>query len=138
MTSLCHDVDYQYRLRADFRRRRVHPAIESLVWAHTVGKPAERVQLSADVTMNHKLDHERELFRKLSLEQLEELAAESQALVDKAMAMVKANASPTLFGASASPAAANVPAFSHIGGAVASPVAEKSAGRGNYSIQTIV
>jgi hypothetical protein len=32
----------------------------------------------------------------------------------------------------------NVPAFSHIGGAVASPVAEKSAGRGNYSIQTIV
>ena len=71
MTSLCHDVDYQYRLRADFRRRRVHPAIESLVWAHTVGKPTERVRLSADVTMNQKLDQERELFRKLSIEQLE-------------------------------------------------------------------
>ena len=35
-----------------------------------------------------KLAAERELFSKLSLEQLEELAAESQALVDKAMAMV--------------------------------------------------
>ena len=105
MTSLCHDVDYQYRLRADFRRRRVHPAIESLVWAHTVGKPAERVQLSADVTMSQKLDQERELFRKLSLDQLEQLAAESQALVDKAMAMVKANASPMLIGVSPVPVA---------------------------------
>ena len=62
------------------------------MWAHIVGKPTERVQLSADVTMSQKLDQERELFSKLSLEQLEELAAESQALVDKAMAMVKANA----------------------------------------------
>jgi hypothetical protein len=34
-----------------------------------------------------KLAAERELYGKLSLEQLEELAAESQALVDKAMAM---------------------------------------------------
>ena len=92
MSSLCHDVGYQYRLREDFRRRRVHPAIESLVWAHTVGKPTERVQLSADVTMSQKLDQERELFRKLSIEQLEELAAESQALVNKAMMMVKENA----------------------------------------------
>jgi acetolactate synthase small subunit len=92
MTSLCHDVDYQYRLRADFRRRRVHPTIESLVWAHTVGKPTERVQVSADVTMSQKLDQERELFRKLSVDQLEIIAAESQALVDRAMAMVKENA----------------------------------------------
>ena len=83
MTSLCHDVDYQYRLRADFRRRRVHPTIESLAWAHTIGKPAERVQLSADVTMNQKLDEERELFARLSVEELQELAAESEALVDK-------------------------------------------------------
>ena len=60
-TSLCHDVDYQYRLRADFRRRRVHPAVETLVWSHVIGKPTERVQLSADVTMNQKLDQEREL-----------------------------------------------------------------------------
>ena len=39
-----------------------------------------------------KLAAERELFGKLDVQQLEELAAESQALVDKAMAMVKANA----------------------------------------------
>ena len=62
------------------------------MWAHIVGKPTERVQLSADVTMSQKLDQERELFSKLSIEQLEELAAESQALVDKAMMMVKENA----------------------------------------------
>jgi hypothetical protein len=91
MTGLVHDVDYQCRLRQDFRRRRIHPTIEALVWAHTVGKPTERVQLSADVTMNQKLDQERELFSKLSVEQLEELAAESQGLVDRAMAMVRAN-----------------------------------------------
>jgi hypothetical protein len=30
--SLCHDIDYQERLRRDFKRRRVHPAIESLAW----------------------------------------------------------------------------------------------------------
>jgi hypothetical protein len=38
-----------------------------------------------------RLDAERELF-KLDVKQLEELAAESQGLVDKAMAMVRANA----------------------------------------------
>jgi hypothetical protein len=91
MIGLVHDVDYQCRLRQDFRRRRIHPTIEALVWAHTVGKPTERVQLSADLTMNQKLDQERELFSKLDVQQLEELAAESQALVDKAMAMVRAN-----------------------------------------------
>jgi hypothetical protein len=92
MSSLCHDVDYQYRLRADFRRRRVHPAVETLVWSHVIGKPTERVQLAAEVTMNQKLDQERELFRQLPIEQLEILAAESQALVNKAMMMVKENA----------------------------------------------
>ena len=92
MTGLVHDVDYQCRLRQDFRRRRIHPTIEALVWAHAVGKPTERVQLSADVTMSQKLEKERELFNRLSVEQLEELAAESQALVAKAMAMVRANA----------------------------------------------
>jgi hypothetical protein len=89
MNSLCDDVD---RLRADFRRRRVHPTIEALVWGHVVGKPTERVQLSADVTMNQKLEEERELFSRLSVQQMEEIAAESQALVDRVMAMAKANA----------------------------------------------
>jgi hypothetical protein len=42
-----------------------------------------------------KLAAERELFGKLDITQLEELAAESQALVDKAMAMVAAHARKT-------------------------------------------
>ena len=92
MGVLAGDVDYQYRLREDFRRRRVHPTVETLVWSHVIGKPTERVQLSADVTMNQKLDRERELFSRLSIEQMEEIAAESQALVDRMMAMAKANA----------------------------------------------
>jgi hypothetical protein len=85
------DVDYQYRLREAFRRRRVHPAVETRVWSHVIAKPTVRVQVSADVTMNQKLDRDRELFSRLSVQQLEELAAESQALVDKLMAMVRAN-----------------------------------------------
>ena len=92
MGVLAGDVDYQHRLREDFRRRRVHPTVETLVWSHVIGKPTERVQLSADVTMNQKLEEERELFSRLSIQQMEEIAAESQALVDKVLAMAKANA----------------------------------------------
>ena len=92
MGVLAGDVEYQHRLREDFRRRRVHPTVETLVWSHVIGKPTERVQLSADVTMNQKLEEERELFSRLSIQQMEEIAAESQALVDRVMAMAKANA----------------------------------------------
>lgn len=62
------------------------------MWAHAIGKPAERVQFSADVTMNQKLDEERELLGRLSVEQLDVLQAQSQALVNAARAMAKANA----------------------------------------------
>src|SRR5436190_22665863 len=74
MASLCGDVDYQYRLRADFRRRRVHPTIEALVWAHAIGKPTERVQLSADIAMTQTLQKEVELFSRLSVQEMEEIA----------------------------------------------------------------
>ena len=87
--SLCHDINYQDRLRRDFRLRRVHPAIESLAWGHVIGKPAERVQVSTDVTMSRQLDEERELFGRLSVEQLEELAADSAALIAKARLMAR-------------------------------------------------
>ena len=63
MGALAGDVDYQERLSSAFRRRRLHPSTEMRVWDYVVGKPAERVQLSADLTMNQKLDQERELFR---------------------------------------------------------------------------
>ena len=92
MGALAGDVDYRERFSSAFRRRRLHPSTEMRVWDYVVGKPAERVQLSADVTTSQKLDQERELFRKLSIDQLEMLAAESQALVNKAIMLVKENA----------------------------------------------
>ena len=94
MGVLAGDVDYQYRLREDFRRRRVHPAVETLVWSHVIGKPTERVQLSADVTMSQKLEEERELFGRLSIQQMEEIAAESEALVDKVRMMAQRHVPP--------------------------------------------
>jgi hypothetical protein len=89
MASICDDIHYQSRLRADFRRRRVHPTIEALVWHHVVGKPAERVQLSGDVAMNQQLGQERELFAQLSVEDLQELAKDSERLLVKARAMAQ-------------------------------------------------
>ena len=89
MGVLAGDVDYQHRLREDFRRRRVHPTVETLVWSHVIGRPTEKVQLSADVTMNQKLDEERELFARLSIEEMAEIAAESDALVAKVRMMAQ-------------------------------------------------
>ncbi len=89
LAALLNDVDYQHRLREDFRHRRIHPSIETLVWAHVIGKPTEKIEVSADVTMNEQLATERELLRQLDLWQLEALAAESQALMDKALAMAQ-------------------------------------------------
>jgi hypothetical protein len=43
--------------------------------------------LTADVAMNQRLDRELELFSRLSIQQMEEIAAKSQALVDKLAAM---------------------------------------------------
>jgi hypothetical protein len=94
MGVLAGDVEYQHRLREDFRRRRVHPAVETLVWSHVIGKPTERVQLSADVTMNQKLEEERELFARLSIEEMEEVAAESEALVAKVRMMAQRHVPP--------------------------------------------
>ena len=41
--------------------------------------------------MSQKLEEERELFSRLTIQQMEEIAAESQALVDKLLVMAKAN-----------------------------------------------
>jgi hypothetical protein len=115
MSALCHDVAYQSRLRADFRQRRVHPAVETLVWSHVIGKPTERVQLSADVTMNQKLEEERELFARLSIAEMEEVAAESEALVAKVRMMAQRHV-PLVLGTSMdnTESASGEPA--HIGG----------------------
>ena len=89
MGALAGDVDYQERLSSAFRRRRLHPSTEMRVWDYVVGKPPERVQVSADVTMNEKLDQERELFARLSIEDLEELARDNEQLLAKARTMAQ-------------------------------------------------
>ena len=91
MAALLDDVDYQYRLREDFSERRVHPSARRRWCGPTsIGKPKEKIEMSADVTMNERLAAERELLRQLNLPELEALAAESQALMDKALAMAQA------------------------------------------------
>jgi hypothetical protein len=91
-SELLNDADYQYRFRRDFTRRLVHPSIETLIWHHVAGKPKESIQMTGSIGFSERLKAERELFGKLSVEQLEELALASQALVDRALKMVKANA----------------------------------------------
>jgi hypothetical protein len=105
-SELLSDVGYQHRLRRDFTRRRVHSSIETLIWHYVAGKPKESIEMTGSIGFSKRLEAERELFGKLSLAQLEELSAESQALVNKAAMMVRANASPLLVGVSPSPAAA--------------------------------
>ena len=90
MASLLEDVDYQHRLREDFRKRRVHPSIEALAWAYHLGKPKQQIEMSANVTMNERLAAEREQLRHLGLPELEKLLAESQALIDRALADAEA------------------------------------------------
>jgi hypothetical protein len=89
MAALVDDLEYQSRLREDFRKRRVYPSTEGLVWAYVVGKPVNKVEMSASVSMGEKLAAERELLRQLTLPELESLAAESQALMDRALAMAR-------------------------------------------------
>jgi hypothetical protein len=48
--------------------------------------------MTGSIGFSERLAAERELFGKLSVEQLEELAVASQALVDRALMMAKANA----------------------------------------------
>lgn len=106
-SQLVNDVIYQAKLRDDFRRRRVHPTIEALIWSYHLGKPTQSIAVSGSMAFDvqARLAEERRVFAALDIHDLEELAAESQALVDKAFAMVRANASPMLVGVSPSPSA---------------------------------
>src|SRR4051812_13281456 len=73
--QLVNDAVYQHRLREDFRRRRVHPTIESLIWQYHIGKPVAPVALvgSLSLEVSGRLEEERAIFAALDLEQLEEL-----------------------------------------------------------------
>jgi len=93
--ELVNDAHYQARLRRDFEARKLHPTIESLVWAYAIGKPRQDITLDATVNVNARLENERRAFALLDLPELEALAAESQAMVDKAMALANARVNAT-------------------------------------------
>jgi hypothetical protein len=89
--ELIHDANYQYKLRRDFAVRRIHPAIEALVWAYAIGKPKESLELSGQLDISQRLTAERDLLRNtLDAAELEALAAESQATLDRAIEAAKA------------------------------------------------
>ena len=91
VSELVTNPNYQHKLRVDFARRKVHPTIESLIWTYHLGKPTQPIAvagaLALDVTT--RLDEERAVFAQLDIHDLEQLAAESQALVDKALRLAK-------------------------------------------------
>jgi Resolvase, N terminal domain len=74
MGALVGDIDYQCKLRSDFRKWRLYPSTAIRLWEYTIGKPKEQIEMSANVTMNERLAAERVL-RLLDLRQLEALAA---------------------------------------------------------------
>jgi len=84
-SQLVNDVAYQMRLRRDFQLRRVHPTIESLLWQYHLGKPRQPVDITA--TLDTRRDDERRALLALDVRELEALAAESQALMDRALAL---------------------------------------------------
>lgn len=90
-SQLVESADYQHRLRRDFTRRHVHPSMEALVWAYHLGKPRESVQVSGSLDVTTRLQAERDLIREtLDIHEIEALAAESQASLDRALANAKA------------------------------------------------
>jgi hypothetical protein len=89
-SQLVHDANYQYRLRRDFALRRVHPSIEALVWAYSIGKPKESLELSGQLDVHGRLAAERDLIRAtLDLSEIELLAQQSQAVLDAAIAAAR-------------------------------------------------
>ena len=89
MGAMAGDIDYQRKLSQDFRKRRLHPSTEIRIWEYAVGRPKEQLELSANVTMNERMEAERKLLQRLDLRELEQLAAESQALLDRAVAVAQ-------------------------------------------------
>ena len=90
VAQLVNDAAYQRKLRADFRKRKVHPTIEALVWAYHLGRPKQALDLTATVDVNARLEEEKRIFAQLDLADMELLAAESQRLVDRATQLSRA------------------------------------------------
>jgi hypothetical protein len=90
VAQLMNDVAYQHQLRDDFRRRKVHPTVEALIWSYHLGRPTQPIDITASVDVNARLEEERRIFATLDLADLEQLAAKSQGLVDRALALSRA------------------------------------------------
>jgi hypothetical protein len=84
-SQLLNDPIYQHKLRAAFRSRKLHPTIESLIWQFAIGKPVMPVAIQGAIDVTARLEDERRIFEALDIADLEVLAAESQALVDRAL-----------------------------------------------------
>lgn len=44
-TELVDDPIYRAKLKSDLQRRKVHPAIESMLWHYSKGKPTDHIDL---------------------------------------------------------------------------------------------
>ena len=66
VSQLVNDVAYQHKLRADFRRRKVSPAIEALIWSYHLGKPTQTLDLTATVDVNARLRRRRSATRPMA------------------------------------------------------------------------
>jgi hypothetical protein len=44
-TKLVSDPVYWRKLKADIRKRKVHPQMEALIWSYAFGKPIDRVEI---------------------------------------------------------------------------------------------
>ena len=90
VSQLVNDVDHQHQLRDDFRRRKVAPAIEALIWQYHLGRPTQPIDVTPSVDVNARLEEEQRIFATLDVADLEELCADSQRLVDRAPALSRA------------------------------------------------
>lgn len=94
--QLVNDVAYQMKLRRDFKLRKVHPTIEALIWSYHLGRPQQSIDIAArvDIEATARLVEERRAFSVLDVAELEQLAAESQAIVDRALALSASRVKP--------------------------------------------
>lgn len=91
-SQLINDPVYQHKLREDFKLRRVHPTIESMLWAYHLGKPKAQldVSLTGSIDVFAQIEQERQAFAMLDLGQMAAFAAESQAMTDRLLAASRA------------------------------------------------
>ena len=91
-SQLVSDPAYQHKLRDDFRRRRVHPSIEVLIWNYHLGKPPPVLDRDErdgrhkrDASRRNGASSPRSIFRTWNSSR-----PESQGLVDRALALSRA------------------------------------------------